>query len=182
MPTIPKAEIIDERAIDKALHTEICRGLVECFPEEASFFTDQRAWHGSAPFCSVVLREAGRVIAHTGVVDRTVRVGKNGVRVAGIQNVFVLRSHRGRDLSAVLLTAAMEEASARGMDLGLLFCIPQLEGVYKRAGWTQADDRNITCTCDGNDKPLPGNNIVMIYPLALQSLPDGPLHLQGNDW
>ncbi len=180
----PKAEIIDERTIDKALHDEICHGLVECFPEEADFFTDHRSWHGSVPCFSVVLRstDTDRLIAHAGVVDRNVHVGKDSIRVAGLQNVFVLPSHRGRNMSAILLTTAMKEASARGMDLGMLFCTAQLETVYARANWTRADSRPITCTSDGHDKPLPGKNIVMIYPLALRILPDGPLHLQGNDW
>lgn len=35
---------------------------------------------------------------------------------------------------------------------------------------------------DGRELPLPPKNIAMWLPLRTPTFPDGPLHLNGNDW
>ncbi len=196
--------IVNEEDIDARLDAEIRRGLVLCFPSDADVFATTRAWHGSAPSFSAVLEEGGTVVAHLGVVDRIIRVGTqpgacgtgvspvrakdaaNGpqsIRVAGLQNVCVLSEHRGRGLVDRVLDAAMAEARRRGFDDGLLFCVPELEKVYARCGWRTLPGVPVTRIDDtGREVGLPGRNIAMYYPLARESFPPGPIHLQGNDW
>jgi GNAT superfamily N-acetyltransferase len=175
--TVLEAEMTPE------LDAAIRRGLEVSFPEDAGIFSRTRAWHGSAPAFSIVLEHEGEVIAHVGVVDRVISAGGHALRVAGIQNVFVLPEFRRRGLTTALMEAAMREAAARDFDLGLLFCVPEIERVYSRSGWLTLDPRpTIRVDESGNEVEIPGKNIAMFYPLRQPSFPQGVLHLGGNDW
>ena len=174
--------VIDEAEMSPSLDAAIREGLCLCFPADAAVFGQTRAWHGSRPEFSVVLREAERVVAHVGVVDRTIRVGETSLRVAGVQNVFVLPEHRGRGLSGQVLQAAMAQAAARHFEGGLLFCVPRLEKVYAACGWHGLGVREVVRTEDGRDISIPDKNIAMFYPLQISVFPAGLVHLRGNDW
>lgn len=123
------------------------------------------------------------IAAHAGIVDRTVKVEKTFIRVAGIQNVFVLPEYRGVGLCEKVMDAAMQEAEKRNFDAGLLYCVPQLEKVYAKCGWRLLPEREII-RIDENGKhiPLPPKNITMFFPLKMQEFPEGKINLQGNDW
>jgi GNAT superfamily N-acetyltransferase len=122
------------------------------------------------------------VVAHTGVVDRTITVGGTPLRVAGVQNVFVLPEFRGQGLSAKVLQTAMAEAGRRVFDCGLLFCVPQLEKVYAPHGWQGLGWREVIRVQEGRETSIPDKNIAMFYPLRVAVFPKGLVHLQGNDW
>ncbi len=121
--------------MDAACDASIRAGLCACFPPDREVFARSRGWHGAMPDWTVVREERGRVIAHVGVVERTVGVGGQSPRVAGVQSVFVLPAHRGRGLCRDVMQAAMTEAARRGLDFGLLFCTPQFGPIYERLGW-----------------------------------------------
>jgi predicted N-acetyltransferase YhbS len=129
-----KLSLIDERTMPAPVDAEIRRGLCICFPGDAALFSRSRAWHGSAPEFSVVLEDADRIVAHAGVVARTIGVGQTLLRVAGVQNVFVRPEYRGRGLSIRVVEAAIQEAAGRSFDAGLLFCVPALQSVYACCG------------------------------------------------
>ena len=174
--------IVDERDMTPDLDARIRDGLCICFPNDRDTFSRSRSWHGSHPsFCAIV-EDAGEVIAHVGVVDRTVRITDSPVRVAGVMNVFVLPSHQGLRLSDIATAAAMAEAAGRGFDLGLLFCTRPLVGVYGRMGWLLADNPVIRVE-SGMEYPLPDGNVPMFLPLRRQAISTGAIiHLCGNDW
>ena len=142
-----------------------------------------RAWHGCAPAWSVVLEDAsGNLLAHVGIVDRTVSVGRQSYRIGGVQNVFVLPQFRGRGLVDQVMAASMDEARRREFDCGLLFCVPELEKVYGRCGWKKLPEVPVVRVEEGKELPLPGKNIAMSYPLVRGEFPGGTIHLRGNDW
>jgi GNAT superfamily N-acetyltransferase len=123
-----------------------------------------------------------RVLAHAGIVQRTITAGGCPLRVAGVQNVFVLPEFRRQGLSGRVLQAGMEEAGSRGFDCGLLFCVPPLETLYAACGWTALGPREIVRTEEGRRQPLPGENVAMFYPLGVTTFPGGLIDLCGNDW
>ncbi|MDR0362034.1 MAG: GNAT family N-acetyltransferase [Planctomycetota bacterium] len=175
--------ILDERndmtaELDAAIRESLCLAM----PGDAAAFSVSRAWHGSAPSYSAILQRHGRAVAHAGVVDRTIVAGRIPVRVAGVQNVFVLPEERGRGLSTPVMRAAMLEAGRRGFDLGLLFCLPELAKIYAPLGWTDLGVRDVVRTAHGERLPLPGKNIAMFHALRLDSFPEGQIDLRGNDW
>lgn len=177
-----KPKIVDECEMTPELDAAIRRSLCACFPADVAVFSETRRWHGSGPLFSAFIKDSGEVIAHVGVVDRMVRFGSSPARAAGIQNVFVLPSYRGRNLSDAVMLAAQEEARARGFDCGLLFCVPRLEKVYARMGWRVIANDVVRVDDDGLEKPIPGKNIGMFLPLSWPQAPPHTIHLGGNDW
>jgi hypothetical protein len=87
---------VQEPDIDETLDARIKTSLCRCFPNDSDTFGKTRAWHGSYPSFSIVMEDRDDIVAHVGIVDRTVRVGDTSLRVAGIQNVFVLADYRGQ--------------------------------------------------------------------------------------
>ncbi len=169
--------------VNQALDSEIRRGLCESFPPDVEFFSKTRSWHGSYPAWIVFIDDNGKIAAHVGVVDRTVEISGRKLRVAGIQNVYVLGEYRGQHLCDKIMNRAMEEAAKQEFDCGLLFCVPGLTKVYARCGWTEfSPDRVIRTDEKGEKIPLPSKNTAMYYPLKIKSFPQGTIDLCGNDW
>ena len=174
--------VVDEALILPQSDAKIRAGLCICFPGDANVFGRTRAWHGSMPSYSVLLEDADRVLAHLGVVRRTITVGDTPLVVAGVQNVFVVPECRGQGLAVRVLETAMTEARSRSFDGGLLFCVPALVPLYACAGWHDLGERQVIRVEDGRELPLPGKNTTMFYPLRVADMPDGVIHLGGNDW
>ena len=175
--------IIDEEHLDPQLDAEIKKGLCRCFPPDVGIFSQTRKWHGTGPAWTVILMDNDAVAAHVGIVDRVIRAGRQEIRVAGIQNVFVLPEYRGRGLGTVIMDAAMAEAVKCHYECGFLFCVPELEKVYAQCGWQLIAKEKILRTDEtGQEVSLPEKNIAMFYPISLRAFPQGIIHLQGNDW
>jgi len=175
--------IIDEACMDRATDMAIRDGLCVCFPANRDVFAQTRAWHGSAPAFTVLLEDDRRIIAHVGVVQRTIRVGEADLAIAGVQNVFVLPGFRGRGLADRVLAVAMADAMWRRLDAGLLFCLPALEKVYARCGWKTLPRRTVHATrATGERYVLDDRNIMMFFPLLAREFPAGEIDLRGDDW
>lgn len=182
--------VINEPDMPADLDAIIRRNLCRAHPAGAETFKDSRSWHDSHPVYTIVLEEAGDVVAHVGVVERTIAVGDgrpegSGVaklRSAGIQNVYVLPEFRGKGLSRPVMDLSMAEAGARGYEIGFLFCKPELEKVYVACGWINLGVRKIIRVDQGREIEMAGRNIAMFYPLSIKEFPEGIIHLRGNDW
>lgn len=177
--------IILEDALTEADDDAIRASLCRCFPADQESFRKTRAWHGVRPAWSVVVDHEGLVLAHVGIVEREIQIlgSDDRLRVAGIQNVLVLPEHRKTGLFRQVMTAAMDEASRRELDVGLLFCLPDLVEKYARLGWRLLEPRNvIRIDENGQAQSLPSKNLTMVHPLRRADLPPGDIHLQGNDW
>jgi len=81
----------------------------------------------------------GRLQALAGTVVAAVRVGgeapdRGGERfeVVGIGGVIVTREQRGRGLARILIERTLELAAAQGPERAMLFCLPELMGLYAR--------------------------------------------------
>lgn len=179
-------QVVEESELDARLDAAIREALCGCFPKDKEVFSKTRAWHGSGPLWSIVIEEDSQVTAHCGVVDRTIKAGNRQVHVAGIQNVFVRPSNRGKGLCKQVIRAAMAEASRRGYDCGLLFCEQVIEKIYSRSGWITirpaGSEEVIRVDEKGREVPIVATNVTMYYPIRLKNFPAGRIHLQGNDW
>jgi nodulation protein A len=174
---IPESSITPEE--DAAIRAALCL----CFPNDAAVFSQTRAWHGSFPAWSVVFEQQQRIIAHVGVVERKIRVGLEEVRAGGIQNALIVPEHRKKHLFRQIVSAAMEEARRRNLDLGILFCTANLVPLYAAIGWQLLNDRRVIRLDENRlPQPLPAKNATMCYPLHRLDIPPGDIHLQGNDW
>jgi GNAT superfamily N-acetyltransferase len=93
--------------------------------------------------------DAGKLVALTGLVLAEVRVGDtplqvantpprtNGtlLQVAGVGNVIVTRSARGRAFARVLIERALQIAPELGAERAMLFCLPANVGLYAKFGF-----------------------------------------------
>ena len=176
--------VIDEKDISEELDIAIREGLVECFPPDTEYFSKQSWWHTRPAWRVLVVRDDGKVIGHVAVVARTVSVGPGRVlvRSAGIQSVFVRPEYRGKGLSDQIMARAMAEAEQRQLDAGLLFCVPKYESAYARMGWTRIYTDVLMRDEEGKAVPIPGKNIVMVFPLNEKEFPTGQIDLGGPDW
>jgi GNAT superfamily N-acetyltransferase len=176
--------VIDEQDISPELDKSIRKMLAVCFPHNREYYQRQSWWH-----CVPIFRVIGRydtssIVAHAAVVERVVIVGHESlkVRVVGIQSFCVLPEYRGRGFSDKMMSTAMAEASRRGFDAGLLFCLDEIEPIYRRMGWSKLEAA-VYMTDDKNSKTsIPAKNITMFYPLKAKQFPAGDIDLAGPDW
>ena len=176
--------VVLEQDISPDLDKEIRDLLVECFPADREYYGRQSWWH-CVPAYRVIARDSqGPIVAHAGVVDRTVSVGDDlsKMRVAGVQGFCVSKYHRGTDLSRRMMFIAIEEAIKRRFDAGLLFCIDELEAVYTAMGWRRLNSNVYMLDDEKGKTPIPAKNITMYYPPGKSRFPPGDIDLAGTDW
>lgn len=176
-------EVVDDTAVDMELDRRIRETLVTCFPADAEHFSRDRSWHTRPAWVVVALDSDGGVAAHCAMVERTVAVGGHArVTVVGVQGFSVMPGWRGTGLSDRIMERALEESRRRGVDAGLLFCLPELEKVYARTGWCTLRAEVLMRDDTGASAPIPGKNIAMAVPLGISSFPPGDIDLLGPDW
>lgn len=126
------------------------------------------------------LRRDGRLVAHVGVLERTVAVAGDPVDVAGVGGVLTHPKHRGEGAATSGLRAAHAFIRGnRGLDLALLLCRPALVPFYGRLGWARVNARVTFAQPEGSTtSPLP----LMAAELGVRTWPEGPVDLRGLPW
>ncbi|MFB7614613.1 GNAT family N-acetyltransferase [Kitasatospora sp. NPDC056181] len=81
--------------------------------------------------------EAGRLVAHTGLLRLPLTVGGHDLDVMGVGGVAVAPDVRGRGLARTVVGAALDHARTLGPRHALLFCRPQVAGLYRRLGFRE---------------------------------------------
>jgi predicted N-acetyltransferase YhbS len=175
-------EVVDEVAVSPQLDAALRRLLCECFPADAKAFSVRRAWNEVRPLYSVIGRHGDELVGQVGIVERLITCSGKPVRVGGIQSLAVAPQWRRSGTSKQLMIAAMDEARRRGIECGLLFCLPGLADFYSRLGWQMVDCAVTMRDAAGQTVPLTAKNIAMCLPLAEQSFPPGQIDLAGRDW
>ena len=176
--------LVSEQDIPPDLDKAIRDILVACFPADRQYYERQSWWHSAAIYRVLGRGHRGSIVAHAGVVERTVDVGRelSKVRVAGVQGFCVSQDYRGAGLSERMMLVAMTEADERGFDAGLLFCIDAIETVYGRMGWQRIDSDVYMLDETEAKTAIASKNITMFYPLGKSEFPPGDIDLAGADW
>ncbi|RKE17645.1 GNAT family N-acetyltransferase [Streptomyces sp. TLI_171] len=123
------------------------------------------------------VRREGRVVARAGLLTVPVEAGGRRFDVAGIGGVIVDPHWRGHGLARTAVAGALDAARADGLDLALLFCLPDRGPLYARLGWSPLPD---PVTADQPDGPAPvpiGAMWIPIMPGA--AWPAGPVRLHS---
>lgn len=81
---------------------------------------------------SRIMVEPGRIIAHVGIVDRRVRIGRSELWMGGLGGVWTHPDYRKKGYSARLMHDGVRYMTERGYDASLLFGIPDY---YHRFGF-----------------------------------------------
>ena len=82
--------VIDECDIDEHLDEAIRDTLILCFPHRTETFSRARRWRCNTPLFNVVVRDGEIVCGHLAVVDRTIQIGSDKVRIAAVGLCIVL--------------------------------------------------------------------------------------------
>ncbi|MBI3829901.1 MAG: GNAT family N-acetyltransferase [Planctomycetes bacterium] len=92
------------------------------------------------PQHSRVIRRKGRIVAHVGILEKTVRIGRAKFRMAGIGAVTCHKEFRGQDLPTHCMNDALAVAKQEGMPLTFLLC-----GItyYTRFGYAEVWPRRV---------------------------------------
>ena len=176
--------VFEDADITENLDRLIRAELVECFPNDTEHFSQTRVWHTRPSWTVAGQAPDGTVAAHCAIVERTISVGNPSqyVRVAGVQGFSVRPAWRKKKVSDRMMEIAVAEANLRGLDAGLLFCLPVLEKLYCRMSWHTINTPVMVRDDQGRLLPLPEKNIAMIIPLNLREFPRGGMDLMGPDW
>jgi hypothetical protein len=176
--------VYDDADITDNLDRHIRSILVECFPHNEDNFSRTRGWHTNPSWVVVGMDVDGTIVSHCAIVERTISVGNPArlIRVAGVQGFSVRPKWRKMNISDRMMEIAVFEAKRKGLDAGLLFCLPVLEKLYSRMGWQVINSPVMVRNEPGTLSPLPEKNIAMIIPLNQSSFPYGIVDLMGQDW
>ncbi|MFF7456412.1 GNAT family N-acetyltransferase [Kitasatospora sp. NPDC008115] len=77
----------------------------------------------------------GRLVAHAGLVVLPVSAGGRRTDVVGLGGVAVAADRRGRGLARAVVEGALDRARGLGPGAAILFCRPDVAGLYARLGW-----------------------------------------------
>jgi len=176
------SKIISENEINESLQSTLKKSLCICFPKDIEVFSKVTYWR-SIPSYRVIWEKDGNIISHIAVVDRSIAVAGEQIRVAGIQSVFVLPEYRGEDRCKEMFDLLIEEACQRKFDYSVLFCDPGLEKVYQQFGYKKLNDMQIIFTDEhGSEQELGSREIVMWCPVCGSEFPTGNISLNGDKW
>ena len=122
----------------------------------------------------------GIVVSHAGILERTVEVNGQPVRVGGISGVWTLPEHRGSGLgSAVMRAAAAFLRDDLRAEFGLLICRDEVRPFYERLGWKPVTGPLVFDQPSGKITwPL----TTMILPCSQSEWPEGVVDLRGLPW
>lgn len=178
-----QTRIVDESQIDEKLDAELRRGLSFAFPRYGERF-DSCRYIACEPAYRGIIQDGDAVVAQVAIIDRTVTVGGQSLRVAGVGLVYVLGEYRGQGHSGSALAAAMGEAKRRGYDFGMLFTgIEAVKRVYLANGWLEIPETVISyIENDGSDAVLGPERAKMYFVLDNPVFPSGDIYLKGNRW
>ncbi len=174
--------VIDECDIDEHLDEAIRDTLILCFPHRRETFSRARRWRGNTPLFNVVVQDGEIVCGYLAVVDRTIQVGPDKVRLAAVGLVGVAPVYRGKRLIDRALAATMKEALRRRFPFGLLFTHRPTNRIYARNGWLELTGRKVVRVEAGKEIETPPENATMYYPLKEKDFPTGDIHLLGDKW
>jgi GNAT superfamily N-acetyltransferase len=127
----------------------------------------------------VVVRDAGGHLAATGgVVRAAVAVaGGEPFDVAGIGGVVVAQAFRERGLMTQVMSAVRAMADRLGPDHAMIFCNPELEGLYHRRGYTTIAE---PVTVDQPGGPIRMPLVALHRPIRAGAVwPAGPVAVDG---
>ncbi|MFE2109534.1 GNAT family N-acetyltransferase [Kitasatospora sp. NPDC059463] len=77
----------------------------------------------------------GPLVAHAGLVVLPVSVGGRRTDVVGLGGVAVAAGRRGNGLARAVVGGALARARELGPQAAILFCRPDVAGLYTRLGW-----------------------------------------------
>jgi len=87
------------------------------------------------PEHSRLIKVDGRIVSHVSIIEKSMRIGRGVVKVAGIGDVFTHPEHRGKSYSRILMEDALAYMRQHDYPLSMLYGIPHY---YHKFGYIEA--------------------------------------------
>ncbi len=127
---------------------------------------------------SFVIREDGRLIAHAAVVPRAIGTESGVMTIAGLAQVCVAPTQRGRGLGELVVKPVFALVDAGDFPFSLFQTSPEVRPFYAKLGACLVENDIInTLSEDLHVSPF-WDKVVMRYPCS-GSWPDGQIDLRG---
>jgi len=177
--------LLEEADLKPQDHERISSLLVAAFPQHVNTFSQKSYW-GSMPEYRLLLENpSGELLAHLEFGLRTIGVGPQESKIAGIGAVAtrpdVQGQHLGRALFKHLHSLLLERF---GVDFGYLGCREAVVGFYQKVGFVRFDQTVLELNPDtGEWQESTYPNMVLPVCEPLEAWPGtGRVDLRGMPW
>jgi predicted N-acetyltransferase YhbS len=127
---------------------------------------------------SFVIREQGRVIAHSAVIPRTIGTADGELTIAGLARVGTDPDQRGRGLGAVVVRPVFELVDQGAFTFSLFQTTDEVSNFYKKLGCATVDNPIVNSLAeDENHSPF-WDKVILRYPDG-PGWPEGKIDLRG---
>jgi predicted GNAT family N-acyltransferase len=187
----PRIETIDRRSIGKADARAISELVVSIWPkpdrtvdsfaaEIQAQWKDYRGPEDQHPR-SFLIREGGRVVAHSSAYPRTVSTSKRDITVLALARVCTEPAVRGRKFGDAVVRAAFELVDQGTFPFALFQTTTDVRPFYERLGAVVVDNTFVnSLAADPKANPF-WAEVYMRYPAA-GDWPKGEIDLRGPGW
>jgi GNAT superfamily N-acetyltransferase len=122
----------------------------------------------------------GSLVGRVGILQRTISVGQELLRVGGICGVVTVLEYRGRGIAPALLNESVAFVrKRRSLPFALLTCNLRLEAFYRRLGWRTVNGPTVFTQPDG---VRTCGGLTMVMECGSRPWPEGPIDLRGLPW
>jgi predicted acetyltransferase len=132
------------------------------------------------PDWAVMVWEDEDMVSNVHIIERTVNVGTEQVKLGGIGNIATKVEWRRRGFASSALKVAQNFLlDSLGVDFGLMIATKEMISRYTKDGWRVVADSMMIDQPDGKtslDFP------VMVLPVLKQDWPEGAIDLCGLPW
>ncbi len=172
----PTVEIYAAEALTTAEHRQLDDWLDEVFSQE----DDGQRYEWASNDWRLLLKVGGQAVSHVGIVERTVTVAGQPVKVGGIGAVATRPSWQRRGLAGQLMerAAAFMRADLR-LEFGLLVCGDKMVPYYRRLGWQVAA---VPLLVDQSQGKIAFPATAMALALTAKPWPEGLIDFCGRPW
>ena len=120
------------------------------------------------------------LVGRVGILDRTISVGQELLRVGGICGVVTAPGYRDRGIAGALLGESVAFVKNRlNLPFALLTCRSKLEVFYQRLGWKTVKGPTVFAQPDG---VRTCKGLTMVMEVGPRLWPEGPIDMRGLPW
>lgn len=136
-------------------------------------------WAASSQW-EVLGRLEGRLVSRIAIIQRSINVGDQTVRIAGIGGVATHPDWRRNGFARRLLQASLDFIrSTNAFDFSMLFCADEMIPYYGKSGYSQVHNPLYIWQ---KGQRVPFNDNKMVLPVSGMSWPEGEVDVQGAPW
>ena len=134
----------------------------------------------SRPDWAVMVWEDEDMISNIHIIDRTIKVGTESIKLGGIGNIATKVEWRKRGYASAALKVAQDFLhDPLQVDFGLMIATEEMILHYNKFGWNVVSQSLLIDQPDGKTTL---NYPVMIFPVCKLNWPKGPIDLCGLPW